>query len=233
MQPQQVKELHLVFKPTIPPGAQLISRATDVNRIQTPEIQRITKGLTSSLNTAQLIGTFENTTRDGLTNDVDMSNGGSTATTERTIRWSLVLQDIPEAGTQTLSSRQTYTVPIDGGDPMLFMSAFGFVYRSRYLQEGVRFFDRDATLFLSRPVRISQASSSTLEGLSTFDDDSKQLLDESGGYVLQTSVEVVDGMNKELKDRATKQLMALSDTLKQAVSLTPGDRLALDTRFKA
>lgn len=57
-----------------------------------------------------------------------------------------------------------------------------------------------------------------------------QSFDQSGGHTLHIWVDVVDGNNPELKDRATKQLLALKDTLKQAIDLTPGDRLALDTK---
>lgn len=56
-------------------------------------------------------------------------------------------------------------------------------------------------------------------------------LDGSGGYVVQASIEIVDGSNSELKDRASRRLLELKEALKQAVDLTPGDRLALDTRL--
>jgi hypothetical protein len=57
-----------------------------------------------------------------------------------------------------------------------------------------------------------------------------QPLDSSRGYVLQASIEAVDGNNPEVKKKAEQQLIAVKETLKQAVTLTPGDRLALDTR---
>jgi Med18 protein len=56
-------------------------------------------------------------------------------------------------------------------------------------------------------------------------------LDSSESYMLQASVEVVDGNNPELKDRALRALMTIKETLKQSVVLVPGDRLALDTRL--
>ena len=56
-------------------------------------------------------------------------------------------------------------------------------------------------------------------------------LDGSGGYLLEASIQAIDGNNQELKDRATAQLLNLKETLKQAVTLTPGDRLSLDTKL--
>lgn len=57
----------------------------------------------------------------------------------------------------------------------------------------------------------------------------KDLFDISGAYILQASVDAVDGSVAELKDRATNQLLRMQDTLRQAVTLAPGDRLALAT----
>lgn len=59
--------------------------------------------------------------------------------------------------------------------------------------------------------------------------DESSLIDISGAYILQASVDAVDGSTAELKDRASSQLLAMKDTLKQAVNLSPGDRLALST----
>jgi len=55
-------------------------------------------------------------------------------------------------------------------------------------------------------------------------------VDPSGGYILQASVEIADGNNPDLKDKATQQLLAMKETLRPSVNLAPGDRLALDTR---
>lgn len=49
--------------------------------------------------------------------------------------------------------------------------------------------------------------------------------------MLQATIDIVDGNVQELKDRAVRQLLALKETLKQAVTLAPADRLALDTRI--
>ena len=57
-----------------------------------------------------------------------------------------------------------------------------------------------------------------------------QVLDTRKGFVLQASIEAVDGNNPEVKEKAVQQLLAMKETLKQAVTLAPGDRLALDTR---
>ena len=57
-----------------------------------------------------------------------------------------------------------------------------------------------------------------------------KLVDSSGGYTIEVIIDVVDGNNLELKDSATRQLMGMKETLKQSVTLSAGDRLALDTR---
>ena len=57
-----------------------------------------------------------------------------------------------------------------------------------------------------------------------------QPLDANNGFVLQASIETMDGSNPEMKEKAVQQLTAMKEMLRQAVTLSPGDRLALDTR---
>lgn len=57
-----------------------------------------------------------------------------------------------------------------------------------------------------------------------------RLVDSSGGFTIEVTIDVVDGNIPDLKDRATRQLMGMKETLKQSVTLLAGDRLALDTR---
>lgn len=100
---------------------------------------------------------------------------------------------------------------------------------------GSKFYDNDATLYLHKVFVLPQTSvESAMTELSFLSNLSElRELDGSGGALLQASIDVIDGNNPELKDKATRQLLALKEGLKQAVDLTPGDRLALDTRLPA
>jgi hypothetical protein len=60
--------------------------------------------------------------------------------------------------------------------------------------------------------------------------DALPAIDVGEGYVVQASIEAVEGTNAELRERATKQLLAVQESLKDAIQLAAGDRLALDTR---
>ena len=108
-------------------------------------------------------------------------------------------------------------------------------YISRFLVTGDKFYDQDITLFLHRVLQVPQPSDPLLAIDATCLDstDDLQPLDGSGGYLLQASIDAVDGNNSDLRDRAARQLLTMKETLKQAVVLTPGDRLALDTRVVA
>lgn len=57
------------------------------------------------------------------------------------------------------------------------------------------------------------------------------LVDLTGAYVLQASIDIVDGNSEDLKIRASEQLVSMRDTLRQAVNLGPADRLSLDMRI--
>lgn len=77
----------------------------------------------------------------------------------------------------------------------------------------------------------TQNTTPTTSTINTIPDISKLTpLDPSEGYVLQASIEIADGNSPDLKDKATQQLLAIKDALRSSVDLTPGDRLALDTR---
>lgn len=81
------------------------------------------------------------------------------------------------------------------------------------------------------PDQGTQDHKPTFSSVNTHPDISKfPPLDASGSYVLQASIEIVDGNSPDLKDKATQQLLAMKETLRPSVNLVPGDRLALDTR---
>ena len=104
---------------------------------------------------------------------------------------------------------------------------------SRYVVIGDRFFDHETTLFLHKVMRVPEAEKpeKALDYAFLDTPDEMEPLDGSGGYLVQASIEAVEGNIQEVKDRATGQLLAMKETLKQAVHLTPGDRLALDTKM--
>jgi mediator of RNA polymerase II transcription subunit 18 len=105
-------------------------------------------------------------------------------------------------------------------------------YVSQYVLEGHKFYDQDTTLFIHRVLQWPQASDDQAIATTTPIPPVSELqpLDSSKGFVLQASIEAGDGNNVEVKEKAVQQLMAMKETLKQAVALAPGDRLALDTR---
>jgi hypothetical protein len=103
------------------------------------------------------------------------------------------------------------------------------------LIDGSQFYDRDSTLFLHRVLRIPDAETAEVAIDCGFLDkpDTMQPLDSKGGHLLQVSILAGEGNNQDLKERATTQLLAMKETLRLAVNLTPGDRLALDSRIPA
>ena len=100
---------------------------------------------------------------------------------------------------------------------------------------GSRFYENDTTIFVHKVLRLPRVAAEEAIPDEAYDSNTNELsdLDGSGGYIVQASIDVVDGNNSELKDRATRQLLGIKEALKQAVDLTPGDRLALDTRLPA
>jgi hypothetical protein len=100
---------------------------------------------------------------------------------------------------------------------------------------GSRFYDNDTTISVHKVLRLPEVAADEAVSDNSFVANIDELpeLDGSGSYIVQASIDIVDGNNPELKDRATRQLLGVKEALKQAVDLTPGDRLALDTRLPA
>src|ERR1700712_2483229 len=98
---------------------------------------------------------------------------------------------------------------------------------------GSRFYDNDTTLYVHKVLLLpAVAADKAIPGESTIPNSNEMPeLDRSGGYMVKASIDISDGNNAELKDNATRQLLGIKEALKQAVDLTPGDRLALDTRL--
>lgn len=250
MQPKPVKELHLVFKSQSPPGLANVPSTGGSQTASAQEAQRVGKMLSSGLYYIQLVGNIEMRNTKAANGDVTFTNGHQEPDPNLSVKWYLEFKDIPEAGKQPVSSRLVSKTEIIDGDVMAFMQQFGYEYGmalsherinadhccryiSRYLVVGDKFFDQETTLFLHQVLQTPQVEkppqASDLSFLSSTED--LKPLDASGGYVLQAFIDAADGNNLELKDRGTKQLLAMRETLKQAVVLTPGDRLALDTRL--
>jgi Med18 protein len=105
-------------------------------------------------------------------------------------------------------------------------------YVSQYILEGHKFYDQDTTLFVHQALKMPQATDEQTIATNTPlpPPSDLQPLDTNKGFVLQASVEAIEGNNPEVKEKAVQQLLAMKETLKQAVTLAPGDRLALDTR---
>ncbi|KAK5222101.1 DNA kinase/phosphatase Pnk1 [Exophiala xenobiotica] len=233
MQPQDVVEIHLTFKARQPPGLDNVPSAGGSQGIMQPEAQKVRAMLNAGLYYVQLVGeVMQNEPRNTTNGDISMTDGNGEPDNS-TIKWTFEFKDTPDPGKQAISSRLIYRIPFEAGDFVEFLNAFGYEYVSRYMLVGSNFFDQDTTLFVHKVVQLPQVpADKAISDVSFLSDISKlQDFDGSGGYVVQASIDVVDGNHPELKDRATRQLLAHKEALKQAVDLTPGDRLALDTRL--
>ncbi|KAF7508261.1 hypothetical protein GJ744_009406 [Endocarpon pusillum] len=247
MPPQPVLERHLIFKPRPPPGLANLPTGSGPQGPQQQELQKTRQMLNTPLNYVQVVGLLENkelTPRKeqpvvpNMNGDHDLIMTGDEDESEqnrKAFQWYLEFNDIPEPGKVSATSRAASKTRILEGDVIKFMNDLGYEYLSQYVTTGDKFYDQDTTLFLYKVMQASDQSTQnttpTTATINTTPDISKLTpLDPSEGYVLQASIEIADGNSPDLKDKATQQLLAIKDTLRSSVDLTPGDRLALDTR---
>lgn len=105
-------------------------------------------------------------------------------------------------------------------------------YVSRYVVIGHKFYDQDVTLFLQRIMRVSNSEEgNSPNSIETFPQAGDLTpFAKSDECILSATIESTDGSNSELRERAVRQLLMMKETMKGAVNLVPGDRLALDTK---
>lgn len=123
MKPQSVQILHLVFRSQVPSGIPNIPATNEGSNKQ--DVQRIAKMLTSSLYFVQVVGEVRASDDKDVT-DVDMTDGASEQKSKSKISWSFEFKDTPDPGKQPVSGRLVSKIPIEDGDILTFMKAFGY-----------------------------------------------------------------------------------------------------------
>ena len=132
MQPQDAREIRLVFKARQPPGLDLVQSigASNLASQQQQDIQRLKNMLNAGLYYIHLIGAVQLDKKEKrpATEDVTMTNGYTNNQPEKsTVSWTLEFKDTPEAGKQAVSSRLISRTPMEG-DLVRFLGSFGFEY---------------------------------------------------------------------------------------------------------
>ena len=105
-------------------------------------------------------------------------------------------------------------------------------YVSRYVVIEQKLYDQNVSLSLKRILRVSNREVQYNSTNADIMPKNKDLvpLSESKTVILTATVETTDGSNAELRERAIRELLIMKETMKGAVDLLPGDRLALDTK---
>jgi len=104
-------------------------------------------------------------------------------------------------------------------------------HNTSHLLIGHRYTHNSTSILLYRPF-LPPPSSSPYNGADAIAIPKCRLLDTTGGYIVQAMVRVEEGSNVETMTQGTDELIALKETLKGAIELEIGDRLALDTRMR-
>jgi len=132
MQPQNVREIRMVFRASAPPGLNVLPSAGGTQGVQQQDLQRVKTALNASLYYVQLVGeiAFEcgNSADSGNINeDVPMNDGRDSASKQvQKVKWSLEFKDTPEAGKQPVSMRLASRIAVDDGNFIDFMQNFGY-----------------------------------------------------------------------------------------------------------
>ncbi|KAK7555758.1 mediator complex, subunit Med18 [Phyllosticta citricarpa] len=235
MQPRRLIERHVIYRPQRNP----VQRQYAVGASQTVQTtQRATsrEQLQKDMYYWQTVKELDELDLSEPTNGVDtkphVQNGE--ATPEPRKGWTMLFQDIPEAGQRPINMRWIHTSDVSLGDPHAFMKASQYKYVSEYIDEGYQFVHKNAVIHLHRILRLPNSvpgRDSPLETLPPL--DKLEPLDSSGAYILQVSIKIQDNYKPETREKATAEIMAFKNVMKGVVELGPAERLSLDTRVKA
>lgn len=115
MQPQDVREIHLVFKTRVPPGLEKVqgTGGSSSNAQQQQDLQRIKNMLQSPIYLVKLVGTINDQALTGESPNVS---------------WTLEFKDTPEVAKQPISTRLVSRIELEEGNLTAFLDLFGFEY---------------------------------------------------------------------------------------------------------
>lgn len=110
MQPQSVRQIHVVFKSRPPPGVAKLQQGTGssqaVSQIQ-QDAQKLKTMLQSGIYYVKLVGELPSTTADS-------------------IKWTFEFKDTPEAARARTITRLVSRTHFEEGNPTAFLKLFGF-----------------------------------------------------------------------------------------------------------
>jgi mediator of RNA polymerase II transcription subunit 18, fungi type len=131
-----------------------------------------------------------------------------------------------------VTTRLMASIPITSGSPLGFVEALGYRFASSYVLRGHHLVHNNIIIQLQRAFRAPPSPETAHTSPSPPPSAYADLLDWSGGYLLQAAIRVQDGSKPELITTAISELMAFRDAMRGVVDLEIGDRLALDTRVR-
>lgn len=135
MQPQEIQEIHLIFKAKPPTGIGNLPSAGGSQGVIQQDVQRVKNMLNSSLYYVQLVGQLTpsevESSKDVKISDDDddtMRDVNDHRENSSSVNWSLEFKDTPDPGKQLVSSRLVSKIPLGDGNPALFLEQFGYEY---------------------------------------------------------------------------------------------------------
>jgi hypothetical protein len=131
MQPQDIKEIHVIFKATSPPGLDKVQSigASHLANQQGQDTQRIKSMLSGGLYYVQLIGEISSLQKVNSVNSSKHEGNENTGdVSEVIVKWSLEFKDTPDPAKSAVSSRLISRIPIEEGRLMKFMASFGYEF---------------------------------------------------------------------------------------------------------
>ncbi|KAI9664593.1 MAG: Mediator of RNA polymerase II transcription subunit 18 [Bathelium mastoideum] len=239
MQPQDVVERHLVYRPVRfaaqraqVGGSQAIQSQKTNAPAQAPK-EVFYMQLVCDIPQANTSNLLHATGFNGPEDVIDVDTEPKEELVAPKPKWSMLFYDTPEPGKRPVVSRMTNKTEITERDAHQHMKSLGYDYVTEYVLQGHRLIHENLIMWLHRILLYSNEPSSDSTPRTSMPDINALLpLDESGSYLLQASVRVQDGSKPEIFNKAQSELLGFKETMKGSLDLRVVDRLSLDTRYR-
>lgn len=148
--------------------------------------------------------------------------------------WILHIEQVPESGVKDVISQRISQQPLTSEDLARFHEGSEwYSFATQYTCRGSRFVQNQTVVIrMTRTFVLLHASEADpLNGLSPVE-DTLQLLDRSGTFLIEAYTVVDDVSNAALRERAIRELQQFTQTLEGVLEFRVPGRLALDTTVK-
>lgn len=148
--------------------------------------------------------------------------------------WSLQIDEIPEPGVRSQTSRKTQSQPFNDEESVVaYIAQQDLTLLTSFLVSGHYLVYNHVLLRFYQCLRLIPHDPGAKQKIGLpLGDYERRTLDASGAYVLEASIKLEDATDTDIMSQGTEELKRVKEQLEGCVDLRAVERLSLDTRLR-